>query len=472
MKVWKKKKKNFLKMAYIQDSTQTFTISLIGLLEGLGIIIDIKVINHTSGINYLWTLESGVWDASPEAIEGDSIEVSPSVINNGDVTDTLFVQFSSLQVTPLETAIQVKIDCLVGDYLIPCWTFTMPAKNVNITINAGHISFSNDYKDYLNNNPKVKSLINAYDSTIKAYLLDYVDELEKTGSIFISEPSCLESNPSDSSTCYMDDSTTKKVLAAKSAYAIWLDKNNKVPWKLEDYSIDELKNIIRDEIECSQCAQDYFRHIVDYSPSLTYQYTKDAIKDSKEATLYALVDKMRTFRHGLEGEPNGYVAIDTAFQEKISRVGCWSMSKLITALSRNLNIPGYVDSGWFGGGHASVLFPEISILIHGDDVYNSYLKETSSNELLASWSYFKTKIEPIGKAGYGELNYWAMRYNALNMVNYVSDSLKFECCFFHICEDEIRKIASPLGYSFHTGETSCLSESEINNAINNIMATC
>ncbi len=139
MKVWKKKKKNFLKMAYIQDSTQTFTISLIGLLEGLGIIIDIKVINHTSGINYLWTLESGVWDASPEAIEGDSIEVSPSVINNGDVTDTLFAQFSSLQVTPLETAIQVKIDCLVGDYLIPCWTFTMPAKNVNITINAGHV---------------------------------------------------------------------------------------------------------------------------------------------------------------------------------------------------------------------------------------------------------------------------------------------------------------------------------------------
>ena len=325
------------------------------------------------------------------------------------------------------------------------------------------LDFDDSYKDYLNNNPKVKSLIDAYDNTIKTYIVNYVDELEETGSISIAEPSCLESNPSDSRTCFLDVSTTKKILASKSAHAIWLDKNEIVPWKLEDYSIDELKYIIWDEI--------YFINIIDYSPSLAYQYTENAIRDSKEATLYALVDEMRTFRHGISGEPDGYVSIDTAFQEKISRRGCQSMSELITDLSRNLNIPGYRDHSWYGYGHASALFPNIGILIHGDDVYNGYLTATPSSELLASWTYFKTKIEPIGKPPIvGQVNYWSVRYKTLNNINYVSGPLIDNCCIFDICESVIKDMAS--GWSFHTGEESCLSELEINNAVDKIMATC
>ena len=357
---------------------------------------------------------------------------------------------------------EIKEDCETGEF----------CEN-GICVTAG-CDFDDDYKNYLNSNPKIKSLIGAYDVEIKEYLCNYIDELETTGSISISEPSCLESNPGESRTCFLDTIITKKILAAKSAHAIWLDKNSKVPWKLEDYSIDELKLIFRDELDCKGCIQDYFKYIVDYSPSLTYQYTEDAIEGSKEATLYALVDKMRTFRHGVSGEPKGYVTIDTAFQEKISRGGCHSMSELITDLSINLNIPGYRDYGWYGYGHVSALFPNIGILIHGDDVYNSHLTATPSDELLASWTYFKTKIEPMGEPpSVGRLNYWSMRYNALNMLNYVSSSLKDACCIFTICEDRIRDIALFPGHTFfNTEETSCLSESEINNAINKIMATC
>ena len=125
-------------MAYIQDSTQTFTISLVGLLEGLGIIVDIDVlVSHLGTITeYGWS--AGVWTPSqPEAIEGDDIGIYLDILNNGAVTDTIFGQFVSADVTPGQALIQTGT-VAVGNMLFPTWLFKMPPKNVSITINAGH----------------------------------------------------------------------------------------------------------------------------------------------------------------------------------------------------------------------------------------------------------------------------------------------------------------------------------------------
>ena len=125
-------------MAYIQDSTQSFTITLTALLEGIGIINYMAVRNLTKAIDYEW--EVGSWVTPlPEAVEADSISVYIGVANTGAVTDTLFGEFSSVQVTPAEALIQEMLGVATGFVGEAEWTFTMPAQNVNITINAGHV---------------------------------------------------------------------------------------------------------------------------------------------------------------------------------------------------------------------------------------------------------------------------------------------------------------------------------------------
>jgi len=127
-------------MAYIQDSTQTFTITLTALLEGLGIITRIDVYNATSTITHTWTLATGTWDPSPpEAIEGDSITAIPMITNQGDVADYMWIEMSSVQLwttNPFaESPDLIDVGLGFGMFRV----FTMPPKNVSITINAGHI---------------------------------------------------------------------------------------------------------------------------------------------------------------------------------------------------------------------------------------------------------------------------------------------------------------------------------------------
>ena len=125
-------------MPFIQDSTQSFTITLTALLEGLGIITYIEVNNFTQGISYEWSL--GAWVTPlPEAVEADSIIVYIEVENQGATPDTLYGEFISTQVTPLETSIQEMYNVGVGGVDSVEWNFTMPPNAVNITINAGHV---------------------------------------------------------------------------------------------------------------------------------------------------------------------------------------------------------------------------------------------------------------------------------------------------------------------------------------------
>ena len=126
-------------MVYIQDSSQSFTITLTALLEGIGTLTWIEVVNVTQGLYYNWT---GTWVPSmPQAVEGDMIDIYCRVVNDGATTDTLFAEFISAQVTPGEPLIQESTSIPVGiEWDGPYWTgMTMPGANVNVTINAGHV---------------------------------------------------------------------------------------------------------------------------------------------------------------------------------------------------------------------------------------------------------------------------------------------------------------------------------------------
>ena len=122
-------------MAYIQDTTQNFTIALSALLEGAGLLRGISVINNTTGMAGEW---AGTWTTPiPNTTEGDSIAVEITVENNGSVADTLFGEFISAQVTPTSPLQEILME--VGSFGTASWSFTMPANDVSITINAGHV---------------------------------------------------------------------------------------------------------------------------------------------------------------------------------------------------------------------------------------------------------------------------------------------------------------------------------------------
>lgn len=124
-------------MAYIQDSTQSFTITLTAFLEGIGTLTYIEVINVTAGTYGLW---EGSWTAPiPAFTEGDGAEVYVELLNEGATTDDLFAEFVSAQVIPGEPLIQEFPNVTIGSYEGSSWTFTMPPNDVNITINAGHV---------------------------------------------------------------------------------------------------------------------------------------------------------------------------------------------------------------------------------------------------------------------------------------------------------------------------------------------
>lgn len=126
-------------MAYIQDSTLSFTISLSAYLEGYGTLTYVEVVNVTQGLYYAW---NGTWAPYlPQAAEGDTIDIYARVLNEGDTADTLFAEFISSQMTPAEPLLQesgiVPVD---AEWDGPYWTgMTMPGANVNVTINAGHV---------------------------------------------------------------------------------------------------------------------------------------------------------------------------------------------------------------------------------------------------------------------------------------------------------------------------------------------
>ena len=112
------------------------------MAEGKGVIQYIAVRNDTRDIDYIYDVSLGVWDIGPpKAKEGDSIFVWVYIINNGDVSDTIYAEFVSADVTPIppweELIHGETLDIGIAKWFFP-WSFIIPATDVNITINAGH----------------------------------------------------------------------------------------------------------------------------------------------------------------------------------------------------------------------------------------------------------------------------------------------------------------------------------------------
>lgn len=317
--------------------------------------------------------------------------------------------------------------------------------------------------------------------------LEYIEGLENTGIIEIEKPASMpaEEDADRRYLVYLTSVELKKILAAKAAHSVWLDKNDKVPWKLSNYNSEELLTLFDKNtlFNFDAYQQSFYFSVVDYSPSDAYQYAKKFIKDNMKETVYSIIDDSRSdFIHFVkdDGEPSAPSSLIDALNyridsdneymngKRISRLGCHSMSRILIGQLRSINIPAYETRGFYEGkSHSSGVFigGEVGFLNHGDDIYTRTLTAAPTDKLLMELDYFNKKVKPCGE--YTECaKKETMRFTALQSIKYISDSTINACCDikygYDSCEDffDRNKISE------------YLSDAELKNALNEIEELC
>lgn len=266
------------------------------------------------------------------------------------------------------------------------------------------------YSMYMQDNPG----IGGYDQG--EYYQPYLDELESTGFILMAEPKEMLT---EERYITLTDQESDQIQASRMAHAIYLDKNNKLPWHLSEYSKEEIDTLF-------DYPPETFTVMVDHSVSEVYNYTKVFIEKNQKTTAYNIIYHTRFFEHGKTPQsiyhPHTVIQALTEIKETVS--GCHTMSIILQAMLNSVNIPAYYDTGWYKGkNHGSlIILGDINkVLMHGDDIYN----HTDPDEILMNLSWFKEYIEPCGKltqCAYMETN----RY--LQYKEYSDEDMYNICC--------------------------------------------
>lgn len=333
------------------------------------------------------------------------------------------------------------------------------------TLNIKHV-----FTDYLRANPLIKARVNGLDNITRTYFYDYITELESSGAIDVPLPAM------SGTTATLTAEAQKRIIAAKLAHSLWLDKHKVFPWRLSDYTAEELDTLYSPEYLFSEYGSVYnYLYLVDHSPSETYNISRVFAGASTDATVYALLDYARAnFRHGGITEDRSITTLAAAMTNRdnhdklVSRRGCHTMSLIIAGLARSLNIPAYYDTGWYSGtAHGSVIFPGKYVLNHGDDVYASSLTSVPTRQLLMPWAYFVTEVEPCGKRTPCAMNA-TRRYNLMNTFKYKNGYLISRCCdpakyHYDSCRDF---------FDGGIGAVKILTESELNEKIAEVELLC
>jgi len=137
---------------------------------------------------------------------------------------------------------------------------------------------------FICNQNVTEASISRFDQETLDYFWDYIAELEDTGVIDMPEPADLQdcNEPEYCPYIYLTDQEGKKIHAAKTAHSIYLDKNELVPWRLAEYTNDELDGLFNKELLFSTSGSRYYYFsVVDHSPSDVYGYIlgKELLQD-------------------------------------------------------------------------------------------------------------------------------------------------------------------------------------------------
>ena len=186
--------------------------------------------------------------------------------------------------------------------------------------------------------------------------------------------------------------------------------------------------------------------VIDYSPSDVYNYVKSngLIKADQLSSFYAVADDLRStssrisFLHGSPyygDNRDAYSLIDALTtwvdrgyaEVRVSRLGCWSMTRIMIGMLRSINIPGNVTSSYYVIGHSDAEWPSLDIVMpHGDDLYDAWLIATPTAEMFPSYSWYE---DPANTAVCGDDKVClSFRHHALSFMAYPSSWLPEAYC--------------------------------------------
>lgn len=300
------------------------------------------------------------------------------------------------------------------------------------------------YSVYFDCNPVIAdATVNSFDQETVSFFWEYIDELEDTGVIGMPKPADLQDciEPDNCAYIYLTAQESKKILAAKTAHSIWLDKNDMLPWKITEYTENELAGLFDPDLLFSGSSSNrYYLSVVDHSPSEAFGYIIDnnLLREDVLSTFHGVLDDLRAdFRHANTSDTNRNTACTlaevlttyVANNMRVSRVGCHSMTRIAIALLRSVNIPGeQTNRGvWFDNGHSSAVWPTLeTVLPHGDNIYNGLIRATPVEEFLPTFTFYDVNLNtlPCG-ASFVCLSH---RHMSLNAVKYPSVWTLSRCC--------------------------------------------
>jgi hypothetical protein len=311
------------------------------------------------------------------------------------------------------------------------------------TITVTPPSFVNALQNYFVANPAVSNASLAmFDQATLDFFWVYQNCLAARGTIAMDVP---VNTPADTATngtgtVYLSATETARIHGAKAAQAVWLDLNEKVPWRLRDYAPAHLAGLFaRTNLFNPQSSSVfYFLSVVDYSPTEAWQYVRDhgLLRPTVVETIYAVLDDLRSdFLHGSAslGDPACAYRLQHALSyysptrfrpARIARSGCHSSSRIALALLRSGNIPGYETAigDYFLNGHSEAVFPCVGqVLPHGDHVYSADLTATPVEKLMPTFQFIQDNLltPPCAGSTYRV----AVRHQAINGIAYPTPTM-------------------------------------------------
>lgn len=307
-------------------------------------------------------------------------------------------------------------------------------------------SISAPYVEMLTDNPKIIDALDYCEQskTFHDRLWEQIREAETSANS--SAAPLPESFPSLDPEPYKIIITSKEaeeIYAAHIAHSLWLEKIRATSWRLADYNLEELKTLFDPHTWFWnwQPKEDNFTitYLLDHSPREAFTVLNKTIDlagmpDQKTAIL-ELTRQLRHFRHGDPGfcqDPDQIDTLKGMFEEKISRMGCQSMSAYFVSLAAAANIPGETVRGYYGGvGHRSAVFKFTgNVLAHGDDVYAHFLLNTPTEKIMDSYDFWEENVltyEPFTGSD-SELAYNSRAGYMENSLNHVSRHLTRVYC--------------------------------------------
>jgi predicted outer membrane repeat protein len=300
------------------------------------------------------------------------------------------------------------------------------------------------YSAYFHCNPKIdEATLQKFDQETQDYFWEYINQLEENGVVEIPKPfdlvNCQE--PNNCSYTTLTATEWRRILAAKTAHSIWLDKNDMLPWTIRDYTQEQLRGLFDKTLLFTQSGRDYYySSLVDHSPSEVFGYIlqKQLIRGTLLDTFYAVFDDLRSdFRHGDTSDPDRNTAYTllaalTTFDAKnmrVSRAGCHSSTRIALGILRCINIPGEQvnDGSWYEVVHSSAVWSVVeTVMPHGDNIYDALLSETPTSEFLPTFSFYEENQD--NAPCYGDHVCLSHRHVALNAIAYPSPWLLARCC--------------------------------------------